>query len=50
MTTSLASCADTGVSLPAGPNPLMITPSGAPDPDIGCLADFLVRNNGFIRG
>jgi hypothetical protein len=33
-----------------GRNPWMITPSGAPDPDIGCLADFLVRNNGFIRG
>jgi hypothetical protein len=24
--------------------------SGAADPDIGCLADFLVRNSGFIRG
>ena len=43
MTTSLASCADTGVSLPR-------TEPGAPDPDIGCLADFLVRNNGLIRG
>jgi hypothetical protein len=52
MTTSLAFCANTGVCLPDLPRtePLMSLPSAAPDPDTGYLADFLVRNNGFIRG
>jgi hypothetical protein len=81
MTTSLAFCANTGVSLiylprtepnddpqasllaavqwHFGLNEPTVSyatrrlsthlPTGAPDPDDGCLADFLVRNNGFIR-
>jgi hypothetical protein len=25
-------------------------PAGAPDSDDGCLAGFLMNNNGFVRG
>jgi hypothetical protein len=61
MTTSLAFCANNRISLLVDPvNQPTVTrvlprssiylPSGATDPDIGCLADFLVRNSGFIRG
>ena len=50
MTTSLASCADTGVSLPRTDpfdDPRLRAPQ---NPGDGCLADFVVRNKGFIHG
>jgi hypothetical protein len=61
MTASLVSCANTGTSplddSVTGPTVTDVyssrqphLPSGAPDLDDGCLADFPVRNNGFIRG
>jgi hypothetical protein len=50
MTTSLASCADTGVSLPrteAIDDPRLLAPQ---IPTSAASRTFLVRNNGFIRG
>ena len=59
MTTSLVSCANTGISLLDDPvNEPTVTdvysshqPTCLLAPQIPtCLADFFVRNNGFIRG
>jgi hypothetical protein len=61
MTTSLAFCANNGISLlvdpvnqptadPCVPRSSIYLRSGATDPDIGCLVDSLARDSGFIRG
>jgi hypothetical protein len=49
MTSSLASCADTGVSLPRT-EPIDDHALWRPRSRHRLLADFLVRDNGFIRG